>query len=145
MPNFMALLKDLEQCNYLPLPSDNLLAVGWLSRASEFLQGEVSPAFFQKLSALCSEPWQPVVSAGFHVCELCQFQGPRFSANVFVPFGGLIYVAPVAITHYIASHWYKPPAVFIDAVMECPPMNTMAYKKSILSNGGREFARATSA
>jgi len=141
----MPFAEDLQPSHHPPLPSDNLLPIGWLTRSSEFLHGEVSPAFFKKLSDLCRDPWQPVVSAGFHVCELCQFEGPRFSANVFVPFGGFIYVAPVAITHYIASHWYKPPAVFIQAVLECPTMNSMAYKKAILANGGRELVKATSA
>ena len=134
---------DLEPCRYLPLPSDRLISVGWLSRGCEFAKGEVSPAFFEKLTHLCREPWQPVVSGGFHECDLCQFEGPRFNANLFVPFDGFIYVAPVAIAHYIASHWYKPPDVFVRAVDACPPMNSMDYKKAILANGGREFVRCT--
>ena len=99
--------------------------------------------FFEKLQALCRDPWQPVTSSGFHSCDLCQFDAAKFSLNVFVPYGGSIYVAPVGISHYIASHWYKPPDVFVDAVMLCPTMNSMEYKKAILSNGGRAFVKAT--
>ncbi len=134
---------DLEPCRYLPVPSDGLISVGWLSRGCKFETGEVSPAFFEKLNHLCREPWQPVVSAGVHECDLCQFEGPRFNANVLVPFDGLIYVAPVAITHYIASHWYKPPDIFIHAVNACPPMNSMDYKKAILANGGRGLVQGS--
>lgn len=92
----------------------------------------MSGSFFAKLASLCSLPWQPLVFAGSHRCDLCQFDGPQFSANLFVPHGGRIYVAPVAITHYIAAHWYHPPDIFIRAVLECPAMSSMEYKKAIL-------------
>src|SRR5712675_9636 len=84
----------------------------------------VSKQLFCKLQELCSTPWQPIASAGFHVCELCQFDAPAFSDNVFVPHRGKIYVAPVAILHYISAHWYRPPPIFIDAVLTCPPIDS---------------------
>lgn len=138
----MPYVEDLATLDALPIPSGPLVAVGWLSREVPHAQGPVARDFFERLCALCRDPWQPVISAGFHVCELCQFDGPRHTSNIFVPFGGRIYVAPVAITHYIASHWYKPPDVFIQAVTECPPMNSMEYKRAILSNGGRGLVKA---
>jgi hypothetical protein len=52
-----------------------------------------------------------------------------------------IYVAPVGILHYIAAHWYKPPMAFVEAVMACPPMQSMAYKRELLANGGRVLMR----
>ncbi|WP_431262509.1 hypothetical protein ACQ859_20515 [Roseateles chitinivorans] len=133
----MTALKDLDRCTCLPLDCDALLAVGWLGVDGDFRRGEVSSDFFEKLKALCVEPWQPVASAGFHQCGLCQFDGPRFSSNVFVPFNGSIYVAPVGIVHYVAAHRYLPPQVFIDGVLACPPMRSMAYHKALLANGGR--------
>ncbi len=137
----MASIKDLEPCNYFPVDCEALTAIGWLGRGVEFARGEVSGSFFAKLASLCSLPWQPLVFAGSHRCDLCQFDGPQFSANLFVPHGGRIYVAPVAITHYIAAHWYHPPDIFIRAVLECPAMSSMEYKKAILANGGRSLAR----
>jgi hypothetical protein len=116
-----------------------LVAVGWLSRDVTFVRGEVATDFFEKLSALCRDPWQPVDSMGFHVCDLCQFEAARFALNVFILYGGKIYVAPVGIVHYIAAHWYRPPEVFINAVLACPPMNSMEYKRAVLSNGGRSL------
>ena len=74
---------------------------------------------------------------GVHECELCQFQPAEGTANIFVPYQGNIYVAPELIVHYIAAHRYKPPQVFVDAVMACPTMNSMDYKKAVLANGGR--------
>jgi hypothetical protein len=97
--------------------------------------------FFRKLAQLCADPWQPVVSAGAHACELCQFDAPQFSANVFVPHAGKIYAAPVAVVHYVAAHWYCPPQVFIDAVLACPHMTSMEYKKALLANRGRGLLR----
>lgn len=138
----MADIADLSPCTYLPIPSESLVAIGWLSLDTIFERGHVNPEFFEKLTSICNHPWQPVASAGLHVCELCQFKAPAFTSNVFVPYDGSVYVAPVGILHYIAAHWYKPPAIFITAVMECPPMNSMEYKRALLSNGGRDLVRA---
>ena len=129
-------LDDLSPCTVFA-SSEHVLAVGWLDASSSFERGHVSPAFFQRLKSLCQQPWAPVAAGGAHACELCQCDAPRFSDNLFVPFAGKVYVAPVAIVHYIAAHWYLPPAVFIAAVEACPPMQSMAYKKALLANGGR--------
>jgi hypothetical protein len=135
----MPAIRDLEPCRYIPVECDALVAVGWLGKEVSFETGPVGERFFRKLKDLCADPWQPVMSLGFHLCELCQFDPPAFSAHVFVPFQGRIYVAPVAIVHYIATHWYRPPEVFIDAVLACSPIRSMDYKKAILANGGRNL------
>jgi hypothetical protein len=139
----MASINDLDVCSYLPLECDALLAVGWLGRDSDFVKGSAPDQFVQKLKQLCCNPWQPIASAGFLLCELCQYDAPRFSSNVFVPFQGSIFVAPVAIIHYISAHWYLPPTIFHEAVMSCPSMNSMEYKKAILANGGRDLIKLT--
>ncbi len=137
----MTKINDLEKCNYFPLDCDNLVSVGWLSKGSEFNKGAVNKEFFDRLCELLIDPWQPVVCMGTHPCGLCQFDAPQFSKNLFIPYEGKIYVCPEAITHYIASHWYKPPQIFIDAVMNCPDIRTMEYKKAILANGGRGLTK----
>ncbi len=137
----MTAFNDLEKCNYFPLDCGSLVAIGWLSAQSEYTKGEVSKEFFEKLTQMAKDPWQPLVSAGIYHCELCQFNAPGFTNNVFIPFKGKIFVCPEAIVHYIAAHWYKPPQVFIEAVMNCPEMRSMEYKKAILSNGGRELIK----
>lgn len=133
----MSHIDDLAPCTYFSDEGESFLSVGWLSKDQPFQRGPVSLEFYQKLASLCREPWQPIAFLGFHRCELCQFEPPRFSDNIFVPHHGSIYVAPVAITHYICAHWYRPPEVFIRAVMECPPMKSVEYKKAVLENGGQ--------
>lgn len=133
----MAQINDLEICNYFPIESSNLIAIGWLSHKTNFTKGKVSQSFILKLRTLAKKPWQPFASAGLHQCNLCQFNGPSFKENLFIPYKGSIYVAPVAVLHYIDAHWYCPPNIFIEAVLACPEMNSMEYKKTILSNGGR--------
>jgi len=137
----MTTIKDLEPCDYFGLECEALVAIGWLGREYEFQKGQVSPEFFKKLSELCINPWQPVIFFGSHDCELCQFNAPAFSYNLFVPYKSRIYATPVAIVHYVAAHWYKPPEVFIQAVMACPAIHTMEYKKAILSYGGRSLVQ----
>ena len=133
----MVFIKDLEKYNCLSGDDDSFIAIGWLSGDDEFTRGEVSEVFFNKLVMLCDSPLQPVFSPGVHFCELCQFDGPGFSGNIFIPYKNEIYVAPVAIVHYINAHWYCPPDIFIQAVIECPKMNSMEYKKALLTNGGK--------
>lgn len=134
----MAVIPDLQPCFYLPIPTpERLLAVGWLGRHQEFRKGPVEDSAYRKLQALAVNLWQPFATAGRHECDLCQYEGARFSGNIFVPFDGVIYVAPAGILHYIATHWYQPPPIFMLAVRECPAMNSTDYKKAILANGGR--------
>jgi hypothetical protein len=92
----MTTIKDLEHCGGLPLRCQALTAIGWLGNDSTFESGAVDAEFFRKLCRLTAQPWQPVVCLGLHRCELCQFDPPAFSGNVFVPHQGRIYVAPVA-------------------------------------------------
>ena len=137
----MTTLPDLQLCTYPPLAPGNLLAIGWLDRDVEYPKGAVSDEFFEKLDSLCKAPWQPAVSAGMHQCNLCQFDGPRFGSNVYVPGNGNLYFAPAAVAHYVAVHWYLPPREFIEAVLACPPMRSVQYYKALLANGGRAILK----
>ncbi|MBN2313832.1 MAG: hypothetical protein JXM79_07870 [Sedimentisphaerales bacterium] len=130
---------DLTKCSYFSFECEALLAVGWLSANSQYETGDSDPAFFARLLELARSPWEPGVCMGYHECELCQFQPAMGKSNIFVPYQGSIYVAPELIVHYIAAHRYKPPQVFVDAVMTCPEMNSMDYKKALLANGGRSL------
>ncbi len=138
----MTVIVDLERCDYLPVPGENLLAVGWLGRGARFETGPVGRDFLERLRRLLVNPWEPLVSLGLHECDLCQFNGPAYGRNLFVPHRGRIYVAPEAVLHYIETHWYRPPNEFISAVEQCPEMNSMAYKKALLENGGRSLIQA---
>ncbi len=77
----MTIILDLERCDCLPVPSENLVAIGWLGRAARFATGPVNREFLEKLKRLLVNPWEPVVSVGPHQCDLCQFNAPAFSKN----------------------------------------------------------------
>lgn len=111
----MTMFEDLKPCEYFPFTSNKLLAVGWLNRNSRFETGKVSIDFFHRLCKLAKYAWQPLVSPGLHTCDLCQFEQPGFTSNIFIPYNGAIYVAPEGIIHYISAQWYKPPEIFIKA------------------------------
>ncbi len=137
----MAYVNDLERCCFLPVESNDLIAVGWLDSNHSYNKGEVSLDLYEKLKELCKSPWQPFISAGYHSCNLCQFDGPSFKSNLYIPHEGKIYIAPTAVEHYVATHRYLPPTIFIAAVLACPKMNSIQYKKGILSNGGRVLVK----
>ena len=111
--------------------------------------GSAPNDFFDRLTTLIADPWRPpFAAAGGHSCELCRpgvqsvskFSGREFSShsvqNIFVPHGGRVFVAPEGIAHYIACHRYVPPEEFMRAVLECPDVRSMAFKKLLLSCGG---------
>ena len=147
-------IPDNAVCDYfVPDPPESLIAIGWLDPEHDFPRGSVSKEFFVKLLTLLKDPWQPVVFAGVHQCELCQFSGgsrAQFDGkwipgasweNLFVPYNGRLFVAPELIAHYIAAHRYLPPVEFFDAVLACPEMGSMGYNRALLANGGRELMR----
>jgi hypothetical protein len=154
----MAYIPDNTVCRYFPIDApDNLLAIGWLDGEHAFTHGPMSREFFIKLLDLLRNPWEPICACGYHTCEVCRFSEDgmatfdgrtipgKSAANLYVPYQGVIYVAPELIAHYIDSHRYRPPDIFIEAVLACPPTNSMAYKKALLENGGRSLLKAAKA
>lgn len=118
-----------------------LKAVGWLDRGHEYPTGSIDPAFIGRLKELLASPFQPFAAFGLHECTLCQFDGPKGSANLYVPGDGVVFVMPELALHFMAAHHYRPPGAFQAAVMACPPMQSMAYKRALLANGGRSLVR----
>lgn len=116
-------------------------SIGWLDGEHDFPTGQVSAEFFERLTELARDPFEPFSSMGFHECEVCQFPEARNGRNMFIPGDGFIFVSPAMIVHYVAAHSYRPPDEFITAVMACPDMRTTAYRKAFLANGGRELMK----
>lgn len=141
----MVAIPDLSKCAGLPVTADHILAVGWLEHSTTYSQGPTPAPVYYRLRSFTAQPWQPFISSGYHECELCQFAGEqRASANLFIPFQGKIYVAPELITHYINAHFYQPPAEFCQAVIECPEMDSIDYKRLLIECGGRVLWQPTS-
>jgi hypothetical protein len=131
-------LRDFTPCAYLPVLADHILAIGWLDREFEYPTGWTSPEVFNRLLDFCRNPWQPFISCGLHKCNLCQHDGEKSgTANLFIPFDGRIFVCPELITHYINAHFYSPPDKFCEAVLECPAMDSMEYKRLMIACNGQ--------
>jgi hypothetical protein len=137
----MAYYRDLDRCTYFPVENDEaLVAVGWLEPGHDFTQGSVDAQFFERLEIFCVRPWLSVHYLGGHQCGLCQHGGPMLHGHIFIPYRGRIFAAPGGVTHYIRSHWYRPPDEFIQAVVACPDMGSAEYGAALVANGGRELA-----
>lgn len=146
----MSHFDDLSPNSYFGRWEDVLISVGWLDGSADYPHGAVSLDFFRALVRLLLDPWQPGVFAGRAPCSLCQFsdgpgtltfEGNRIqlgSANLFVPSPqGKVFVAPSLVAHYIDAHGYAPPEEFQKAVLECPPMGSLPYRKALLERGLR--------
>ena len=144
----MTWFEDLSPCKYFPLEmTGQLLAVGWLERDHVYNKGPVREEVVDTLLRLLVDPWQPVMTWGWHICSLCPlshfpptltYKGKRIAmgiSNVFVPGDQCIYVAPSMIAHYMSVHEYAPPQAFCQALLACPPMHSTHYFQAILSHG----------
>jgi hypothetical protein len=136
--------EDLSKCDYFGEEHANILtSVGWLENKKPFPTGVIPKIVYDKLCELSKNPFRFAVFRGFHQCDLCQvqfeFRGERGISNIFIPHSGKIYVCPELITHYINTHFYRPPREFLEAVSVCPPMRSMEYLKKMLENGGRDL------
>ena len=56
---------------------------------------------------------------GLHTCEICG--QAEFHNEFWIGYGGVRYVLPVGIFHYIEAHHYCPPAEFLAV------LNTLAH------------------
>jgi hypothetical protein len=107
-----------------------MLNVGWLSKSHDFPTGPVSSEFVNALRRLVTSPVN--LYRGYHYCEFCP--GPAVtlgSGNVdlidvqtkgngeirVTDSIGNTYVAPVLICHYVEMHRYRPPEIFVHAVL----------------------------
>ena len=132
---------DLSNENYF-VKGSMIKSVGWLSKEQDYTRGATPVEVVKKLQDLINNGlFQPIVFRGLHHCDLCQFDGEPGYKNLFIPGNECIYVSPEMILHYITTHWYKPPDEFIGALLNCPPHQTMEYKKLFLANGGRELLK----
>jgi hypothetical protein len=140
----MTHIPDMTPCDYFPFEgATDLVAIGWLENGQDYSTGPVPEEFYRRLEELLRDPWQPIVTAGTDECSLCQFEGTRGTANLWVPFSGRVFVAPELILHYVNCHHYQPPDEFVDAVLECPDTRSMAFKRKLIANGGGYITEAT--
>lgn len=119
----MTHFEDLTPHSYtLQHQEEGVLNVGWLGVDRPFPTGTTSAAFREALDSLCQRPIG--THRGFHVCEFCG-NDPRHDwtriGNGQIRIrsqAGSWYVAPTMVQHYVVEHSYRPPAVFMSAVLD---------------------------
>ena len=120
---------------------DHVRAVGWLDSDRPHTQGPVPPEFlnrlreFVRLSNASAEALYFGAFGGFHTCDICG--QAHDSRNFGVPAGGLLFVAPAMVAHYVEVHGYCPPAEFVAAVAASPLPDTPEYRAAC--SGFREL------
>ena len=124
---------DLTPYEYgYAMPRSNVLNVGWLARGHVFPTGAVPEALVDALHRLVRSPEN--LYRGYHNCEFCpdppvvvDSTGMRVvnppgasmgngEIHVEGP-GGVVFVAPVLVAHYVEVHQYRPPDAFVRAVI----------------------------
>ncbi|MEP6904075.1 MAG: hypothetical protein ABJA66_20315 [Actinomycetota bacterium] len=120
------------------------IASGWLENEIPFTRGETSQEVYEKLCKLNKNPWLDYLACGYHECEFCDRVPSSYPLpetygghNLTVPHEGKLYHYPEMITHYIKKHSYLPPEELCEAVLACPPMDSMKYYNKMLENGGK--------
>lgn len=142
-------LKDLDP--YLGCPADAELgldprAVGWLRRGQSFDSGPVPQGFAEALLPFCLDQFTVCARPGTLPCPLCgerpqpvtlaQEDGPSGTAQFGVAEIRVIgrddiYAAPTLIHHYVTVHQYRPPDVFIRAVLQGPQPGSPEHRALI--------------
>ena len=99
-------------------PTYTRLNIGWLEAGKPYSTGAVPAGFVEKLKALQEVQWMNVC-LGLHECDRCpEHEAPEGNGEVRIPGEpGIAYAAPFLVTHYVTAHGYRPPQVFIDAVL----------------------------
>jgi hypothetical protein len=122
----MSYFADLTPHTYTPTGGEKVVNTGWLDISQPFERGETSAEFCKALQALCEHPI--ILHRGFHECQFCPAEGGRVwppshpqrlgNGQIRVRSAdGVWYAAPVMVHHYVVEHRYRPPAVFIEAVL----------------------------
>lgn len=106
------------------------LAVGWLQRNQPFPTGPVPEGFPEALLAFCFEEHTVCATRATHPCPLCGERVEPMTREGFTARPGTaeirvlgeddIFAAPDLIHHYVTVHDYRPPQVFIEAVLNGP-------------------------
>ena len=119
----MSYCQDLTPCD--SFHQGGLTGVGWLEPGHFYQQGAVDELFLSALRRLLAFPWFPYAFGGPHECGFCH--SVYGNDNLLVPAVNVLFVCPGMILHYIEEHGYRPPQIFQEAVLACPPTDSQAY------------------
>ncbi|MGH9902568.1 MAG: hypothetical protein ACRD68_12240, partial [Pyrinomonadaceae bacterium] len=149
----MTFIYDLSPILYSPdaHPKTNVLSVGWLGRykrpgwVSRLLprnrpprDGESLIATLRDLAALNQVTCR---TFGYHTCETCWRENSR-GEFWFESLGGIRYVLPNMLFHYIEAHGYVLPREVFDALRELRPVLAAKAEERRLREELREARRS---
>lgn len=142
-------LQDLEP--YLGCQADarlglDPLAVGWLRRGQNFDTGPVPEDFPDALLEFCLDRHTVCARPGTFACPLC---GERIEpidldgetvhfgvAEIRVIGQDDIFASPTLVHHYVTAHDYRPPDVFIRAVLRGPAPGSPEHRALVRTLNG---------
>ena len=113
--------------------------IGWLDAEKDYPRGRTSKLFRYCLFVVCV--YRVNIMRGCHDCQFCDMErfsnGRNFnfyswlgSAEIrILGVDGVIYASPNLIYHYVTSHQYKPPSIFIVSTI----VSTIVYFPYFLS------------
>jgi hypothetical protein len=120
------------------------LAVGFLPRGQPFPTGKSSVEFLEKLLRFCLPDHTVAKSRMINRCAIgdnCpRILPPVLYDDVSVYFGSSeirvigeedIYAAPTLIYHYVLAHNYRPPNLFVAAVLSGPQPDSAEHRALI--------------
>ncbi|MEU3649211.1 hypothetical protein AB0E59_37960 [Lentzea sp. NPDC034063] len=124
----MTYYPDLSPYEYFE-SDEKMLNVGWLDADHDFPRGPVPREFVDALLRLSKKSRNQ--TRGFHWCVFCKgafedvpnpYRPPgvasKGSAEIHaVGADGVRYSAPTLVIHYVIEHGYRPPEVFVAAVL----------------------------
>ena len=113
-------------------PDPAILNIGWLCSDHAIATAVPDAAFVAALATIAADPIN--LYRGSHLCDFCP-RPPTILSPGGIPMleapretwgngeirvegqGGLTYVAPALIHHYVVAHHYAPPQPFVDAII----------------------------
>ena len=128
----MTYFTDLSTYEYLDNSSDRrCLNIGWLSGEFKYPTGKIEGDVLEKIKSLFESLEN--LTRGVHYCEFCEppifsprgenfvstliKDAPNGNGEIWVDAdGGVKFIAPALLVHYIEAHNYLPPKEFLTAV-----------------------------
>lgn len=114
------------------------LAVGWLQRGQDYDTGPVPEEFPEALLAFCFDRYTVCARPNTFPCPLCQERVDPLTrdgqtmhtgtAEIRVLGEDDIFASPTLIYHYVTAHQYRPPDVFVRAVLHGPPPGSPEHR-----------------
>ncbi len=138
----MSYFRDLTPYSYGYFPEElhsRVLNIGWLEVTQPFVTGRLPEAWIDRLWQFCTISVPQM--RGYHVCDLCashndvavhaEHKNERLmlgSAEIRVfAKDGVVFAAPNLVYHYVVTHGYRPPDVFVEAVVTSSAPPDQAY------------------